>query len=167
MLRWLAICAVVCCGAFALVTYWANPSTSHGASASDDSSRSKTQGGRSAGEARSGDKGVVDVTVEVNPRPALAVNRPVIVAGCRLVSPDHQDVPSERDGQLLVIGTEIRPGEVVPEEKRYQAIVGFLIVPDQARDNTPESQKIRFKDNPSMVFRPWHEGDPYEPGTIK
>jgi WD40 repeat protein len=39
---------------------------------------------------------------------------PIVVTDCRVVEWDKQDVPSQRDGKIEFIGTEIKEGEIVP-----------------------------------------------------
>jgi RNA polymerase sigma factor (sigma-70 family) len=50
-------------------------------------------------------------------------------------------VPALRDGQILVIGTEIAPGEKVASDHRVVVTVGTLLV------------------GPSKIWQPWKEGD--------
>jgi hypothetical protein len=69
----------------------------------------------------------------------------IVIPDARMLSLDRQEVPSEREGQLLIIGTEIQPGEKVPEDKRYTATVGYLVTRD-GQDPT----KGHY----------WREGDP-------
>src|SRR5262249_33678417 len=51
-------------------------------------------------------------------------------------------VPSLRDGQILVIGTEIAAGEVVPAERKVVVTVGYFLVRD------------------GKDWRPYREGEP-------
>jgi WD40 repeat protein len=41
---------------------------------------------------------------------------PIVIYGCRIRVIDRQEVPSQRDGVLLFIGTAVKPGENVPED---------------------------------------------------
>ena len=69
---------------------------------------------------------------------------PVVIADCRISVIDKQDVPSQRDGVLLFVGREVRPGEVVPEERLVTVEIGGKVV------------KIRR----------WKEGDRVLPGEL-
>jgi WD40 repeat protein len=42
---------------------------------------------------------------------------PVVIPDCRLTVIDKQDVPSQREGVILAIGAEVRPGDSVPAER--------------------------------------------------
>jgi WD40 repeat protein len=42
---------------------------------------------------------------------------PIVIPNCRLVPVEKQEVPSQRDGILLVVGTDIKPGERVPPDR--------------------------------------------------
>jgi WD40 repeat protein len=49
---------------------------------------------------------------------------PVVIPDCRLTVIDKQDVPSQRDGELLFIGTEVDPGQSIPTDQLFTARVG-------------------------------------------
>ena len=42
---------------------------------------------------------------------------PIVLPDCRLNVVEKQEVPSQRDGILLLVGTDIKPGETVPPER--------------------------------------------------
>lgn len=69
---------------------------------------------------------------------------PVVIADCRINVIDKQDVPSQRDGVLLFMGREVRPGEVVPEERLVTVEVGGR----------------------SVKVRRWKEGDRVQAGEV-
>src|SRR4051794_18065584 len=46
------------------------------------------------------------------PRPAA--RNPIVIRDCRLVPLETQEVPSQREGSLLLVGRELLPGEPVP-----------------------------------------------------
>jgi WD40 repeat protein/biotin carboxyl carrier protein len=55
------------------------------------------------------------------------LTEPIIVPDGTLVIVEKQEVPSEKEGVILFIGTDVRPGEVVPPEKQLpKAQLGFL-----------------------------------------
>ena len=49
---------------------------------------------------------------------------PIIVPDCRLTVIDKQEVPSQREGVLLFIGTEAQTGEAVPPDRQVQVSIG-------------------------------------------
>jgi hypothetical protein len=49
---------------------------------------------------------------------------PIVIPDCRVTMAERQDVPSQRDGILLFIGTEIKPGENVPDDRLVQIKIG-------------------------------------------
>lgn len=49
---------------------------------------------------------------------------PIVIADCRLAVVEKEQIPSQRDGVLLLIGTEIKPGEVVPPERIVTVSIG-------------------------------------------
>jgi RNA polymerase sigma factor (sigma-70 family) len=82
---------------------------------------------------------------------------------------EHIDVPAERGGRLLFLGTEIQPGEKVPANRRIKVERGFLavdITDDPAEvAKTPEAERVTFTDNPRK-YRRWKDGDKIEPGKV-
>lgn len=63
----------------------------------------------------------------VNPgrpgRGTVAVD-PVVIPRCTLTVIEKQEVPSQRDGVILFIGTEVKPGEQVPSDRVIKLKVG-------------------------------------------
>jgi WD40 repeat protein len=58
------------------------------------------------------------------------LTEPIIIPNGTLVIVDQQEVPSEKEGIIMFIGTDVKPGEVVPPEKQLpEAHLGFLAVP--------------------------------------
>lgn len=73
-----------------------------------------------------------------------SATEPIVIADCRFAVIDKQDVPSQRDGVLLFVGREVRPNEVVPEER---------------------SATVELGGKPVKVRR-WKEGDRVLPGEL-
>lgn len=73
------------------------------------------------------------------PRPTPREDREAVLAR----------VPALRDGQLLVIGMEIAPGEKVPADRRISATVVYLVTWDKT------------------AWRRWQDGDPVVPGQVR
>jgi WD40 repeat protein len=79
----------------------------------DSSGKGAAQDGQGAG------KPLYSIAPPAEAKPARASGTagpvdPIVVTDCRLVEWDKQDVPSQRDGVIEFIGTDIKPGEVVP-----------------------------------------------------
>jgi biotin carboxyl carrier protein len=101
---------------------------------------------------------LIEADGKVPPAPAPAAPRDCI------------DVPAERDGKLVLLATEIDPGEraSVPKAKIITYEVGFLaveITPEQFT-KTPESERVVFP-NDARKFRRWKETDPIDPGRLR
>lgn len=65
-------------------------------------------------------------------------NAPVVIASI-------QEVPSEKEGVLTFVGTDVQPGEVVPPEKQLpRAELGFLAVPVDMNENVPSEEKFKL-----------------------
>jgi WD40 repeat protein len=90
---------------------------------------------------------------------------PIVIPDARLIPKDKQEVPSERNGPLLVIGTEIGPGENVPESQRVSATLGYVLVPATEEDAAKPESVIRYSDN--TLWRRMREGDVPEPNRIR
>ena len=62
-----------------------------------------------------------------SPRPVAAGRRisdPIVVSDCRLTIFEKEEVPAQKDGVLLFLGTEIKPGEDVPADKVFEVTLG-------------------------------------------
>jgi biotin carboxyl carrier protein len=78
--------------------------------------------------------------------------------------PVRVHIPSERDGRLVCIATDIKPGEVVPENKRAKGItVAFLVLAlDKDETWTGPTYTIDGK-----LYRPWKEGEELVPDKVR
>ena len=112
-----------------------------------------------AAHAEAGDKAAPRLVAE-GPGPRLVALTPVPAApgapqattsdqqGSRIVVTGHvavvdkQEVATQRDseGQVLLIGTEIKPGEVVPPDLIIRATVGFVGIEIKEGENVPRDQ---------------------------
>jgi WD40 repeat protein/biotin carboxyl carrier protein len=88
----------------------------------------------------------------------------IIVADARALSLDKQEVPSERDGKLLVIGTEVSQGEQVTSDRRFLATIGYLLVLIDPKEKVKPEQVITGQG--ASRWRRWQEGDSVEPGRV-
>jgi WD40 repeat protein/biotin carboxyl carrier protein len=90
---------------------------------------------------------------------------PIFLDG-RFLSNDRQEVPSERDGTLVIIGTPLAAGEVVPESRKFSATVGYLMIPVAANEKVDPAEIIHGqKDSKWRRWRSESDLDP-EPGRV-
>jgi RNA polymerase sigma factor (sigma-70 family) len=71
-------------------------------------------------------------------------------------------VVSEREGKLIFVGVEVKPGEAVPDRQRLEPgpSVGFLAVAAKPG----EKGTFPLADDPKKLYRRWREGDVPQPG---
>jgi RNA polymerase sigma factor (sigma-70 family) len=80
--------------------------------------------------------------------------------------PDNRvEVPAEREGKLLLVGTEIKPGEIVPENKKIRAKIGFLAVETAPGEEAPPEEVVVLKGSKDR-YRRWKEGMPLVPEKV-
>jgi RNA polymerase sigma factor (sigma-70 family) len=77
--------------------------------------------------------------------------------------PPRVEVPSERDGKLMFLATEIKPGEKVPTERTIEVTIAFLTI---------EVGKDEQANEPIVVigekkYRRWKPTDPLTPERLK
>lgn len=89
----------------------------------------------------------------------------IIIPNANLVIAEVQDVPSEKDGILLFIGTDVEEGEVVPPEKQLPpAQLGFLAVPLKSGEKPKDGEKTwTHKD---VTYRRMRPDDELKPNRI-
>jgi WD40 repeat protein len=94
------------------------------------------------------------------------LTEPIVIPNAALVIDRQQEVSTEKEGVISFIGTDVQPGETVPEDKKLpDAELGFLAVPVGAHEDIPESEKFRFEGNPTW-YRRAKETDQLEPGKV-
>lgn len=71
-----------------------------------------------------------------------ALTETVLIPGATLVMVGIQDVPSEKEGVLRFVGTDVQPEEMVPPDKQLpRAKLGFLAVPVGAGEQLREGEQ--------------------------
>ena len=91
----------------------------------------------------------------------------IIIPNGQLTLPDQQVVPSEKEGVLLFVGTDVQPGEVVPPDKQLpDAELGFLAVPVRPNDEVPEKEKFEYPQHSNTWYRRATEKDELKPGEV-
>jgi WD40 repeat protein len=83
----------------------------------------------------------------------------VVIPNCRLVAAVREEVPSESDGRLIVIGTELQPGGPMPPADRLVTVdFAVLVVEAKPDERVANGQLFRIKNDPK-TYRAWEEGD--------
>jgi WD40 repeat protein len=94
--------------------------------------------------------------------------RPLIIQDGRILPLERQEVPSERDGKLLILGTPVDSTEFdrLPKHRRVEMevpILGTKIAPGEKLD--PKEQPIHNPEDPNTRYRRPRVTDSFEPGT--
>jgi WD40 repeat protein len=91
---------------------------------------------------------------------------PLILREGRILTTEHLDVPSERDGKLLFLATEALPGENIPTEKRVTLEIGVLAIEVASWDGVDENDRFRHPSDPKRLFRRALVTDELVPGSL-
>ena len=81
-------------------------------------------------------------------------------------------VPAEAEGRLVLVGTDIRPNETVPEKDRVKVKVGFLAVEVDAKNDpkaaniVPEKWWASLDPTGAKAYVRWKPGDELPPGRL-
>jgi multidrug resistance efflux pump len=78
----------------------------------------------------------------------------------------RQEVPAEREGKLIFLGTEIKPGEQVLPDQVIKIEVGFLAVAIGPEEIVPPEQQLALLANP-LTYRRWKLGDDLLPERVR
>jgi WD40 repeat protein len=89
----------------------------------------------------------------VEVRPATGGPQPLVIQDARLLPVELQDVPAEHDGKLLFLGTEVRPGEVVPKDKLLEYEVSILVVEESTWADVEPKDRITDPTDPKRLYR--------------
>ncbi len=189
MFRWLALCLVLCAGAFALVAMATGAFNAHAQPPQVDPL-----------PPTSTEDAPADL---VKPAAGAELGRggAVFIKDARLTAIEREEVPSQHDGTMLVVGTDEPAGPGETAEMLPPIRVPFLALQIDAKDpNNPVDAKtlppegewlfIRsvpdskfkeaydqkrlgqgwdaYKKDPRFpIYRRWHEGDPLQPGKVE
>jgi RNA polymerase sigma factor (sigma-70 family) len=76
--------------------------------------------------------------------------------------PRAAEVVSEREGKLIFVGVEVKPGAAVPDSQRIvpDPLLGFLALAAKPG----EKGTFTLADDPKKLYRTWRDGDLPEPG---
>ncbi len=166
MFRWLTICLILCGAAYFFVVYGVDELKKHGYVSEDTFS-------------------VGDPTPRTNEptRPNFASDPVEVIMGsnaggrvqtayavpdARILPIDRTEVPSERDGTLLLIGTEVAPGEVVAKDKKLTAPLYFLVIEVGPGEQVPMEEMFNIPgDLKKRRYRRWMPNDPLKPEALE
>lgn len=167
MLRWITVCLLLSATAVGLV-WVASPKIIADAQVSSAEPSKPKENETPPPEAVSQNWPSQGVQLKLLTYPAPKTARmtePIVIPNAHLVIAEVQEVPSEKDGILLFIGTEIQPGEVVPPEKELpKALQGFLAVPLGEGEKVNEGEKtFKYSEKKYRQVRP---GDALKPNKI-
>lgn len=95
------------------------------------------------------------------------LTRPMTIRDGRVLPMERQEVPSERDGKLLLLGTPIDRTEYLqlPAERRAEIELAVLGVRIRPGEEVAEKDRIVDPDNPTLQFRRPRPTDSFQPGT--
>ncbi|MFO0929610.1 MAG: hypothetical protein U0736_21700 [Gemmataceae bacterium] len=109
-----------------------------------------------------------DQAVQVREAPVDAgLARPLVIRDGRVLPMERQDVPSERDGKLLILGTPVDQTEYqqLPAERRAELVVATLGVRMAPGEQIEEREKIVDPAGGAVQYRRPRPTDSFEPGT--
>jgi hypothetical protein len=86
----------------------------------------------------------------------------VVIPNATLIPARRQEVPGEVEGKLAFVGTDARPGEDIPDDRRVEPdpLFAFLAVPA----SPGEKGTVRVPEDPQMPYRRWRDGEMPPPG---
>jgi WD40 repeat protein len=67
------------------------------------------------------------------------------IPDCHVNVPFKEDVPSQRDGVLLYVATEIKPGEVVPPKRIVEVKETYAYLEVQPNEQVPAEEKVQVQ----------------------
>jgi RNA polymerase sigma factor (sigma-70 family) len=86
------------------------------------------------------------------------------------------EVPAEREGKLMFVGTEFKPGEKVPEGKELEKLLRqrkvfkvafpFLVVEVGANEKVEPREIVKVDEEPAKKFRRWREREEFRGGQV-
>jgi hypothetical protein len=104
--------------------------------------------------------------LQLTPNPTPAGPRPIVVHQARLLPAQREEVPSERDGQLLFLGTDLREDEPQPPaDQIITAEIGFLAVEVAPGEEVRAADQVDAPNLPRK-YRRWKAGDDLIPGEV-
>jgi WD40 repeat protein len=175
MFRWVLVCALLSAGAVALV--WAFTPKIGFEPPAQGNPLDKEKEPQSVEKGPQPVQVVAPTTLGQWPLPDLlefpemkrqTFGEPIVIPGATLVIAEQQEVPNEKEGKLLFIGTDVQKGEAVPPEKRLpDAQLGFLAVPLREGEKLPAGESsFQLYSNKPDLYRRLQDTDQLEPNKI-
>ena len=178
MFRWLALCLLLCVGAFALVSYGVGPGgliDQNGTSNTPPPAAKPGPDTKSPAEPTESSR-TPDLPAAFLAKGGTVGGQPLLVVPDGIIQPVRtQEVPSERDGKLMALGVEVvlTPDQrkALPKTEQDQLIdttYAYLVVevtPTEL-DRIPGDQRLNFAGD-SKVYRRWRKGEALPPGKVK
>jgi RNA polymerase sigma factor (sigma-70 family) len=75
-------------------------------------------------------------------------------------------VPSEAEGKLVFLATEVKPGETVPEEKKIVAKSWMMAIRATDKDILTQNDKLIVPDEERILYRKWKASDGIPPARL-
>jgi WD40 repeat protein len=173
MFRWIIVCLLLSAAAVALVYSFVGT----GSAASNNDSQPVTSTPAPVRGVARGDGGYgadrlggIGELIEIATPSQNDRTETIVVPNGRLVIAEQEEVPSEQEGKLVFIGTELKPGEPLPpKDKRATGRFGYLAIEIGRNDSTPEKERFTLEgDSSGKHYRRGREdSDSLEPGKIK
>jgi WD40 repeat protein len=103
--------------------------------------------------------------VKTEPDPSGTRATPVVIPNGTLMMIQQQEVPSEREGRLIFIGTEVKAGEKVPADKQIKPDPTFYFLAVEC--NPGEEGAFEHPRQPLRWYKPWHDPMPLLPEKVQ
>ena len=92
------------------------------------------------------------------------VNQPLVIANARISAMERQEIPAEKDGKLLFVGTDIKPKREIHPDDVFKLTISRLVIEDE---KVSGSDVILLDNKSNKKFRLWKGGDdPLPPGKL-
>ncbi len=172
MLRWLMILAGIILVGVA-VTAWVMEDgrlpPENGTEGASNQEGARTERPKDAGRSRDTTQRQTPPSKPLVPVATVTSNdrqKPLVINEMRATLRETQEVPSQRSGKVMVVGTEVAMGEPLPPPDRLVRLrVGIPLIRMQPGEQYT-GKTWRFADGNSL-WREWKENDPVDPSNLR
>ena len=92
------------------------------------------------------------------------VNQPLVIANARISAMERQEIPAEKDGKLLFVGTDIKPKRDIHPDDVFKLTISRLVIEDE---KVSGSDVILLDNKSNKKYRLWKGGeDQLTPGKL-
>jgi WD40 repeat protein/biotin carboxyl carrier protein len=92
------------------------------------------------------------------------VNQPLVIANARISAMERQEIPAEKDGKLLFVGTDIKPNRDIHPDDVFKLTISRLVIEDE---KVSGSDVILLDNKSNKKYRLWKGGeDQLTPGKL-